>query len=593
MSKDAKESARFYLLDLIDSIAGKKSLLLERELSGILGQVITTNTLQEHGIPQVFWFDKNIPQELDQKVIYLCRPTYENARLVSAHVRQHQRNMNQTENTVILLPDTNVLFETVLQEEGVFGELVIMEWSLHMVPLDEDLLSLELKPGAKEDSLLKSSVRALVNFESHNGRFPRASGRGSNSAKLIEIWDKWYQEEAINNARKDEVDFSTSYDSVLIMDRTMDWVTPFLTQLTYFGLLDEVLGIDQMNVKLPPNLVSRNENSSSGTHKKFSLSSSYSTITKDVKDVNFNCIGSYLGKIARKLSSDYEGRRQAKTVNQIRDFVSKLGSLQSEHTSLNIHTGLAELMMQHAKSSTFQKILQIQQSLVSGAEPSSQFPLLDQLIYTDVPVEEVFRILCLASIVSTGLKQRDIDYYRKEIVQTYGYKNLLTFQRLIDVGLLRVRPSSNISLQRSFSYTTWLNSYPLINEEVDEQHPSDISYTYSGYGPLSVHMSYDILQNRDNPEKLRELKNLPGEYVDRWFKQQDKNVTRTFTRGTDKKRKILVFFLGGCTFTELSAFRLLADKFENFEFTFMTTGMITGGKVVQSFMPPIQTLIDE
>lgn len=91
-----------------------------------------------------------------------------------------------------------------------------------------------------------------------------------------------------------------------------------------------------MNVKLPSSLVNRNEASNTGPMKKFSLSSSSSQITKEIRDINFNCIGPYLSKIARKLSSDFEGRRQAKTVNQIRDFVSKLGSLQSEHTSLNI-----------------------------------------------------------------------------------------------------------------------------------------------------------------------------------------------------------------------------------------------------------------
>lgn len=38
-------------------------------------------------------------------------------------------------------------------------------------------------------------------------------------------------------------DVSKQFDSLVIVDRATDLVTPFLTQLTYEGLLDEYFGI--------------------------------------------------------------------------------------------------------------------------------------------------------------------------------------------------------------------------------------------------------------------------------------------------------------------------------------------------------------
>lgn len=38
-------------------------------------------------------------------------------------------------------------------------------------------------------------------------------------------------------------DVSKQFDSLVIIDRATDLVTPFLTQLTYEGLLDEYFGI--------------------------------------------------------------------------------------------------------------------------------------------------------------------------------------------------------------------------------------------------------------------------------------------------------------------------------------------------------------
>jgi hypothetical protein len=38
-------------------------------------------------------------------------------------------------------------------------------------------------------------------------------------------------------------DVSKQFDSLVVIDRATDLVTPFLTQLTYEGLLDEYFGI--------------------------------------------------------------------------------------------------------------------------------------------------------------------------------------------------------------------------------------------------------------------------------------------------------------------------------------------------------------
>ena len=74
-------------------------------------------------------------------------------------------------------------------------------------------------------------------------------------------------------------------------------------------------------------------------------------------------MGNILNKIARRLEDDYEGRHTAKTVSEIRQFVSKLSGLQQEHQSLKVHTGLAEEIMKETRSEMFNKALEIQQSM--------------------------------------------------------------------------------------------------------------------------------------------------------------------------------------------------------------------------------------
>ena len=43
---------------------------------------------------------------------------------------------------------------------------------------------------------------------------------------------------------------SDKVDSLIIVDRSVDWVTPMCTQLTYEGMLDEFVGIKNCELEL-------------------------------------------------------------------------------------------------------------------------------------------------------------------------------------------------------------------------------------------------------------------------------------------------------------------------------------------------------
>lgn len=48
-----------------------------------------------------------------------------------------------------------------------------------------------------------------------------------------------------------ESQITPAIDSVLLIDRNVDLLTPLLTQLTYEGLIDEIFTIENTNVQLP------------------------------------------------------------------------------------------------------------------------------------------------------------------------------------------------------------------------------------------------------------------------------------------------------------------------------------------------------
>lgn len=52
---------------------------------------------------------------------------------------------------------------------------------------------------------------------------------------MDEIADATHSESLISNSQK--------IDSLIVLDRKVDMITPMLTQLTYAGLIDELVGI--------------------------------------------------------------------------------------------------------------------------------------------------------------------------------------------------------------------------------------------------------------------------------------------------------------------------------------------------------------
>ncbi|CAG8819650.1 23535_t:CDS:2, partial [Cetraspora pellucida] len=272
-------------------------------------------------------------------------------------------------------------------------------------------------------------------------------------------------------------------------------------------------------------------------------------------------VGGVLNRVAKRINEDYEERHKAKTVVQIREFTNKLGSLQLEHQSLKIHTGIAEEIMAHTVTPEFNKALEVQQNLVAGIDVNTQNEHIEEMINRQVPLTQVLRLLCLQSLVNGGLKQKSIEFFKKEILQTYGFEHLQTLLNLERLNMFFKQSSSRNP------YASIRKTLRLIVDEVEEHNPQDIAYVYSGYAPLSVRLiqcatTKSGTSSTGNGWKGYEevLRMLPGKTFDEVQRQEEGAIRPKRMVQGQHPRVTLVFFLGGCTYTEISAIRFLAQQ---------------------------------
>ena len=96
-------------------------------------------------------------------------------------------------------------------------------------------------------------------IQQKHGLFPRITGKGDNAKKLADLLARMRQElvagEDTNESNRLGLTPSTTIESLIVIDREVDYATPLLTQLTYEGLIDEVVGIQNNQADVDSSIV--------------------------------------------------------------------------------------------------------------------------------------------------------------------------------------------------------------------------------------------------------------------------------------------------------------------------------------------------
>lgn len=540
------------------------------------------------------------------------------ADIILDHIKRMQRE-SQTghEFSIFWVPRRTLVSEKILEDAGVLGDTSIAEFPLYFLAAEKDLLSLELENSFSDLYLRKDPTpifllaRALMLIQQKHGLFPRITGKGDNAKKLADLLARMRQEliagEDTTESSRLGLTPSTTIESLIVIDREVDFATPLLTQLTYEGLIDEVVGISNNQAELDSSIVGAAPQAAPSSSKTIGaapaqakkrkiLLDSSDKLYDQLRDTNFAIVGNLLNKVARRLQTDYDSRHGTKTTAELRDFVNKLPGYQAEQQSLKIHTGLAEEIMKHTRSEQFGRLLEVQQNLAAGADPSSQHDSIEELISRDAPLTEVLRLLCLESCIAGGIKPRELETFKKMILQAYGYQHMLTLDALEKLQLLLSRSSPTASMipmsgavnsagtKTNYAYVR--KALRLIVDEVNEHDPNDVAYVYSGYAPLSIRLVQCILQKQYLTSITRggtanltgptsggasqgwrgfdeAVKHVRGQTFDEVQKGEDKAAkARALLAGSGEKKLVFVVFLGGITFTEIAALRFIAKKEE-------------------------------
>ncbi|KAM0888686.1 hypothetical protein ACQ4PT_028197 [Festuca glaucescens] len=274
--------------DPVEQIRGKKCLVIEPKLAGTLSLILQTSVLKEYGAELRILSADPLQTECP-KVVYLVRSQPNYMRFVANQIKNDEPKGLQREYFLYFVPCRTVSCEKILEEEKVHQKLIIGEYPLYLVPLDEDVLSFELDYSLQE-CLIEGDTSSV-----------------------------WHVAKAIHKLEMGMPEI----DTLILLDRQVDMVTPMCSQLTYEGLLDEMLEIHNGTVEVDASIMGAQQD---GKKVKVSLNSS-DKLYKEIRDLNLHVVVQVVYQKATSIQQDYAQVKSTNSVSELKDFVKRLHSL--------------------------------------------------------------------------------------------------------------------------------------------------------------------------------------------------------------------------------------------------------------------------
>ncbi|XP_024025962.1 vacuolar protein-sorting-associated protein 33 homolog isoform X2 [Morus notabilis] len=575
-----REQSQKELINILKNIRGKKCLVIDPKLGGSLSSIIQTSLLKEHGVELRYLSADPIQTDL-AKVVYLVRSQLNLMKFISSHVHNDLSKGLQREYYVYFVPRRAVGCEKILEEEKVHHLLTVGEYPLYILPLDEDVLSFELDLAYKEyqvdgdTSSLWHIAKAIHKLESSFGVIPNVRAKGKASVRVADILNHMQAEEPVNSPEMVVPEINT----LILLDREVDMVTPMCSQLTYEGLLDEFLHINNGAVELEASIMGVQQE---GKKIKVPLNSS-DKLFKEIRDLNFEVVVQILRQKATSMKQDYtEMTTTSQSVSELKDFVKKLNSL----PEMTRHINLAQHLSTFTSKPSFLGKLDMEHTIIEAQSYDICFEYIEEMIHKQESLINVLRLLVLFSITNSGLPKKHFDYLRRELLHSYGFEHMGTLNNLEKAGLFRKQETKS-------NWLTVKRALQLVVEDTDTAIPNDIAYVFSGYAPLSIRLVQHAVRSGWRPiEEI--LKLLPGPHSD--TKRGRFSSTSSFDnlygssasgdKVADGRRSlVLVVFIGGVTFAEISALRFLsAQEGMAYDLIIGTTKIISGNTLTETFV---------
>ncbi|CAD8053048.1 unnamed protein product [Paramecium sonneborni] len=560
-----KDYLKNKIIALFETMPGNKQLIMSQRVLQLLKLSIENKLLQESGIKKTLTIENINQIENDITQIFIIIPPKLD---VTRKIAKMIKAANGPNNTykLVFWPSRTILAKELLEQEGVLSSVEIKDFSFDLIPLDLDVLSLEM-PDAFRDMMIDQDL-SIYNYVADSinriqivmGNIPNIYCKGD-GAKMV------YDIIKVENQQSDQNQDSQEVESLIIYDRSVDLITPMLTQLVYEGLIDEQFGINGNLISLQKKVFGK-DGQEGEEYQTLQLNSEKDPLIYKVRGLQVASLAKYLYEQAKQQEAEKTEFQKEKQAQLNEKIVQQAKKIKLEQESNSRHLNISGKIAENIKTISFYKLLSLEQGIINGDKTERTLDYIEAMIQLEMDLNKIVRLLTLRTLVDGGLKQKPYDYMRREIVHVYGFKTIAFLNNLSKAGLVFKSDAKQLffKLQEQFK---------LLNVDIrsDDIDPKDPAYTYSGHCPLLARLTEKVFDKGSWKPFKTQMQLING------FQYEPERPIKLNIPG--KKPIVIIYVLGGITYGEIASLRLLGKQF-NKEVIICTTNMTNGTKLISS-----------
>ena len=525
-----------------------------------------------------------VTQVKEDTLIFIVRPEKEIINIIiqiNAIINSFRKNISK--NIVFIPGENHDIIEYLIQTQ-LFNEFRVESLNFDIIPIDLDLLSLERDNCIKEiyiennNTSISDLACALVKLETCFGKVKHKYIKGDLAQTFCEL----VEEKEIENNFKPKGEIL----GMIVLDRSVDFVTLMTTNYTCEGLVDERYGINLGKIKVEERILKENLTKNPIESKKlisYGLTSKINPIYCSLRCMYYtdafkyiDTIKEYYQKIAKSSKDKSLPMEKIKEyTEEINFFVSKV------KTDLIMNENIINDIILPLKDPNYSKYIQKEQLMLSGDLPPNLYSYYEEHLCEQRDLMSLMKLLILENLTQNGIK--DYQKLKREILNIYGYQKIFLFRDLENLGWLKEREFiKDLRKIIDNTYNQISQKLELMKMSDDPKKIDDCSYVLGGFCPLGLRIIETAIEGKWG-KIIDTIKKIPGatDYP------EDESV---FSNPKDEKNIIFIVFVGGVTYTEIEGIRFLNRKYneeyknkkikKKKQFIILTTGVLNCKKIL-------------
>lgn len=500
----------------------------------------------------------NLNELKEQMVLYIMQPNKAILELMLESYFLISSMFKGVEMNIIFIPGESYEVIEYMMANDLIKSFKISSFNVDLLPIDNDLLSLEKDNCFREIYIDKNltSISELANsfvkLEACFGKVKYRYIKGDNAKTFDELVRQ----------KEKENDLKTTEEilGMVILDRSVDFITTVTTNYTYEGLIDDNFGINFGTIKIKESYIRDTStkvksisNSNIDKLVTYGLTSFVNPFYCRIGLMNYTDANQYIKKLTDYYQNlAFKEKEKGKT-SSLKDIERILNELKIYKNEIKDPLYANQSIIYHIISNIsdeYKKYIQNEQILLTSDLPQNLHLYYEDYICDKKDLHEILKLMVIESLTQGGIQ--DYNSIKRDILNIYGFQNIFLFRDLEHLGWLKEK--TYIKNLIDMSYEKICKKLELVDPNLDDIKLDNLYYVMNGFCPLSLRLIEKAVEGKWN--KIQDIiKNIPGETS---FPLDESEIAKP----NKEINTIFLVFIGGVTYTEIEGVRYLNRKFK-------------------------------